>query len=215
MERDQGKVIKPRFTFKRKFKSIDGVESFDLDTWEEPNVDPSYYRWCQMGIVNDLKEELLYVAEEPLEGLNAAQQVRAKDFELPDGTVMQIGHQRVSILEQMFSQSATTEGFTGIQNTIVESISKTDIDIRRDLFGNVILSGGNTNFKGFTERLQKQLPEISPQNVKAKVINTAERRFTPWVGGSILSSLGSFQQMWMSRQEYEEHGTIMIERKCP
>ena len=117
--------------------------------------------------------------------------------------------------EQMFSQSDDNEGFTGVQNTVVEAIGKTDIDIRRDLFGNVILSGGNTNFKGFEERLGKQLPEIAPQNVKTKVIHSAERKFTPWVGGSILSSLGSFQQMWMSKQEYEEHGTIMIERKCP
>ena len=98
---------------------------------------------------------------------------------------------------------------------IVESISKSDIDIRRDLFQNVILSGGNTMLKGFQERVQKQLPDISPQNVKVKVLGGSDRRFLPWVGGSILSSLGSFQQMWMSRQEYEEHGAIMIERKCP
>jgi actin-like protein 6A len=51
--------------------------------------------------------------------------------------------------------------------------------------------------------------------VKVKVLGCSERKFSPWVGGSILSSLGSFQQMWMSKQEYEEHGAIMIERKCP
>lgn len=51
--------------------------------------------------------------------------------------------------------------------------------------------------------------------MKVKVITAAEKQFTPWLGGSILSSLGSFQQMWMSRQEYDEHGAIMIERKCP
>jgi actin-related protein len=98
---------------------------------------------------------------------------------------------------------------------IVESISKSDIEIRRDLFQNVILSGGTTMMKGFQERVQKQLPDISPQNVKVKVLGGSDRKFLPWVGGSILSSLGSFQQMWMSRQEYEEHGAIMIERKCP
>ena len=108
---------------------------------------------------------------------------------------------------------------------IVESIGRADIDIRRDLFQNVVLSGGNTLFKGFLERLQRQIPDISPQNVKVKVVSGSgggsgsssgtERRFSSWVGGSILSSLGSFQQMWMSRQEFEEHGAIMIERKCP
>ena len=98
---------------------------------------------------------------------------------------------------------------------VVEAISKSDIDIRRDLFTNIITSGGNTMLNGFQDRLIKQLPEISPQNVKVKVISGTDRRFQPWIGGSILSSLGSFQQMWMSRQEYEEHGAIMIERKCP
>jgi len=97
----------------------------------------------------------------------------------------------------------------------VEAIGKTDIDIRRDLFQNIVLAGGNSCFKGFVERLQRQIPEIAPQNVKVKVIHSAERKFSPWIGGSILSSLGSFQQMWMSRQEFEEHGAIMIERKCP
>jgi len=97
----------------------------------------------------------------------------------------------------------------------VEAIGKTDIDIRRDLFQNIVLAGGNSCYKGFVERLQRQIPEIAPQNVKVKVIHSAERKFSPWIGGSILSSLGSFQQMWMSRQEFEEHGAIMIERKCP
>lgn len=119
------------------------------------------------------------------------------------------------MLERMFGQEDSTEGFTGVQNMIVDSISMTDIDLRKDLFQNVILSGGNSCFKGFSERLQRQVSEIAPQNVKVKVITAAEKQFTPWLGGSILSSLGSFQQMWMSRQEFEEHGAIMIERKCP
>jgi actin-like protein 6A len=70
--------------------------------------------------------------------------------------------------------------------------------------------------KGFAERINKQLPDICPPNAKVKILPASNnRRFQPWVGGSILSSLGSFQQMWMSKQEYEEHGAIMIERKCP
>ena len=85
---------------------------------------------------------------------------------------------------------------------VTESISKTDIDIRRDLFSSIILSGGNAMFKNMVERLGKQIPDIAPQNVKVKVINSAEIKTSAWVGGSILSSLGSFQQMWMSRQEF-------------
>jgi len=45
---------------------------------------------------------------------------------------------------------------------VVEAISKSDIDIRRDLFTNIITSGGNSMLNGFQDRLIKQLPEISP-----------------------------------------------------
>ena len=122
----------------------------------------------------------------------------------------------MSILEKMFSPNQDDlPGFMGVQNMVVDAIGKTDIDIRRDLFQNIIITGGNTCFRGFMDRLQKQVPDVAPQNVRVKVISSAEKRFTPWVGGSILSSCGSFQQMWMSKQEYEEHGAIMIERKCP
>jgi actin-related protein len=99
----------------------------------------------------------------------------------------------------MFSAIENYEGFTGVQNMVVDSIGKTDIDIRRDLFQNIIITGGNTCFRGFMERLQKQIPEGAPQNVRVKVISAADKKFTPWVGGSILSSCGSFQQMWMSK----------------
>lgn len=98
---------------------------------------------------------------------------------------------------------------------VTEAISRTDIDIRRDLFSGIVLTGGSSGFKNIVERLQKQVPDIAPQNVKVKIVHSADIRHAAWMGGSILSSLGSFQQMWMSRQEYQEHGAIMIERKCP
>jgi actin-like protein 6A len=98
---------------------------------------------------------------------------------------------------------------------VTESVGRTDIDIRRDLFTNVIIAGGNGSLKGLEARLQRQIPDIAPQNFKVKVLRAADIKTSAWVGGSILSSLGSFQQMWMSRQEYQEHGAIMIERKCP
>lgn len=207
--------VKPRFTFERKFTSVDGVENFTVKPVEVANCDPGFFKYSQMQIVKDLKEEFLFVAEEPLTGLGAAQSIRAQTLELPDGQTCQIGKERVSLPEQMFTAASEVEGFTGVQNMVVDAIAKTDIDIRRDLFQNIIITGGNTCFRGFMERLQKQVPEVAPQNVRVKVIASAEKRFTPWVGGSILSSCGSFQQMWMSRQEYEEHGAIMIERKCP
>ena len=56
---------------------------------------------------------------------------------------------------------------------------------------------------------------VSPCVEVTASANTIERKFTTWIGGSILASLGSFQQMWMSKQEYEEHGVAIVHRKCP
>jgi actin-like protein 6A len=92
------------------------------------------------------------------------------------------------------------------------------VDVRKDLFGGMILAGGGSLFGSLRERLEAELHDAAPTNVRVKVTasaNNAERKFTTWIGGSILASLGSFQQMWMSKQEYEEHGATLIHRKCP
>ena len=116
----------------------------------------------------------------------------------------------------MFTTVAEFANFSGVQRMVADAIVRSDLDIRKELYNNIVVAGGNTLIPGFVERIQKLVPEIAPPNVKVKVIAhmPAERKFSAWIGGSILSSLGSFQQMWMSRQEFEEHGAIMIERKC-
>ena len=73
-----------------------------------------------------------------------------------------------------------------------EAISRMDIDIRRDLFASVIIAGGNCMLKNMEKRLERQVTDIAPQNVKVKVLRAAEIKTSAWVGGSILSSLGTF-----------------------
>ena len=91
---------------------------------------------------------------------------------------------------------------------------KCDLDIRRDLYGNVVLSGGTTMYPGIGERLTKELTNRAPPSMKVKVVAPPERKFSVWIGGSILSSLSSFQQMWVSKAEYEEAGPSIVHRKC-
>ncbi len=86
------------------------------------------------------------------------------------------------------------------------------------MYGSVIVTGGNTLIQGFTERLNRDLMLKTPSNMRFKLIAASgaqERRFGSWIGGSILASLGSFQQMWISKQEYEENGKSQVDRKCP
>jgi actin, other eukaryote len=91
---------------------------------------------------------------------------------------------------------------------------KTDIDIRRDLYSNCVMSGGSTMFSGIASRVQKELETLAPSSMKIKVIAPPERQYSVWIGGSILSSLSTFQQMWVSNAEFQEAGPGIVHRKC-
>jgi len=66
---------------------------------------------------------------------------------------------------------------------------KCDLDIRKDLYGNIVLSGGNMMFVGMQDRLFKEVAALAPSAVKIRVIDPPERKLSVWIGGSILSSL--------------------------
>lgn len=69
---------------------------------------------------------------------------------------------------------------------------KCDVDVRKDLYGNIVLSGGTTMFPGISERLSKEIVKLAPSTMKIKVIAPSERKYSVWIGGSILSSLSTF-----------------------
>merc|ERR1712084_73145 len=79
---------------------------------------------------------------------------------------------------------------------------------------NVVLSGGTTMFAGIGERMTKELTALAPSTMKIKVVAPPERKYSVWIGGSILSSLSTFQQMWISKGEYDESGPSIVHRKC-
>ena len=103
---------------------------------------------------------------------------------------------------------------TGIHECTYNSIMKCDVDIRKDLYGNVVLSGGTTMFPGIGDRMQKELVALAPSTMKIKIIAPPERKYSVWIGGSILASLSTFQQMWISKEEYDESGPAIVHRKC-
>lgn len=92
------------------------------------------------------------------------------------------------------------------------SIYKCDLDIRRELYGNVVLSGGTTMFPGISDRMQKELAALAPSSMKVKVIAPPERKYSVWIGGSILASLSTFQNLWVSKEEYDESGPGIVHR---
>jgi actin-related protein len=116
--------------------------------------------------------------------------------------------------EALFQPSFLGRESSGIHEATYNSIMKCDIDIRKDLYGNIVMSGGTTMFPGIADRMQKEIVNLAPSTMKVKIIAPPERKYSVWIGGSILSSLSTFQQMWISKEEYDEAGPSIVHRKC-
>ena len=94
-------------------------------------------------------------------------------------------------------------------------LDKCGADMRKDLTNNLLLTGGGSQFKFMPERLQREVAALLPAGFKVRVVcpDAAEHRQGVWVGGSILASLGSFQQRWLSKAQYDELGPARAARK--
>lgn len=221
----KGIVLKPRYSFKRKEMRPGEFQTVDLDF---PNTTESYKLYSQRVIASDIKECVCRAPDTPYDE-SAYTNIPTTSYELPDGQTIEIGADRFMVPDVLFNPSlvhtipgmesyADTALVRGLPQMVIESINKCDVDIRRELFSSILLAGGTASMQQLKERLEKDLIEDAPQAARVKVLasgNATERRFSVWIGGSILASLGSFQQMWFSKAEYEEHGVSYIQRKCP
>ena len=116
-------------------------------------------------------------------------------YELPDGQVINIGAERFRCPEVLFQPSLIGMEAAGIHETTYNSIMKCDVDIRKDLYGNIVLNVGSTMFPGIAVRMSKEITALVPSSMKIKVVAPPERKYSVWIGGSILASLSTFQQV--------------------
>eukprot|EP00271_Cylindrocystis_brebissonii_P000297 TRINITY_DN103_c0_g1_i1.p1 TRINITY_DN103_c0_g1~~TRINITY_DN103_c0_g1_i1.p1 ORF type:complete len:380 (+),score=55.60 TRINITY_DN103_c0_g1_i1:229-1368(+) len=170
----------------------------------------------ELEIVRDIKEKLAYVAQDYDAELDAAPNDTAleKEFEMPDGQTITIGSERFRCPECLFQPAFLGLESPGIHEITYNCVMKCDVDARRDLYGNIVLSGGTTMFPGIGTRMTKEVTKLAPDAMKIKVVTPVERKYSVWIGGSILASLSTFEPMWVTRKEYDEVGATIVHKKC-
>ncbi|RWS15596.1 Actin-like protein 6A [Dinothrombium tinctorium] len=217
---EQGIEIIPSYLIASK----EAVNEGDPPKWTRkttiPEVTKSWHNYMVKEIVQDFQSAVLQVFDSPYDR-ETVENMPTVHYEFPNGYNQDYGSERFLIPEALFDPSnikGVPGSLMGIAQIVTTSVGMCDIDIRPSLYGSVIVTGGNTLISGFTDRLNRDLSTKTPPSMRLKIVSPSgntERRYGAWIGGSILASLGTFQQMWISKQEYDEGGKSQVDRKCP
>ena len=168
-------------------------------------------------ILRDIKEKLCFIAQdysaEKEQAMKSSE--HEKQYTLPDKVVITIpASVRMTCPELLFQPNLNGKTCKSVQDLAWASVQAADIDVRKELCKNIILSGGSTMYEGIADRLKNELVNKAPSGAKIKVVAAADRKYTVWKGGSTLASLSTFASSWVTADEYGEHGASIIHRKC-
>jgi len=175
---------------------------------------------AEKEVVRTIKEKCCYLSMNPIKE-EKDHSGAWEEFRLPDGKVIQLGTERFLAPEILFNPELIGQEYPGVHQVIVDSINRVDMDLRKALFSNIVLSGGSTLTTGFGDRLLNEVKKLSLKDVKLKIYAPPERKvscrvfvstpethshpqYSTWIGGSILAGLSTFRKMWLSSDEYRE-----------
>jgi len=173
----------------------------------------SFTTSAEREIVRDIKETLCFVSQnfekDVAVGESSAELERL--YTKPDGYQVVVSTERFKAPELLFKPYFIGKEFPGIHEVIFQAINESDRDVQADLYANIVLSGGTTMFEGLASRLEAEIQGLAKK--KVRVIAPVERRYSVWIGGSILSSLTTFQDMWITNTEFSQSGPEILHRK--
>ncbi|MFX0094949.1 MAG: actin, cytoplasmic 2, partial [Candidatus Hodarchaeota archaeon] len=162
--------------------------------------------------IRKIKESCCYVSLDPEKEIKRGIGGKEKIYLLPYGETLTIGFEAFVAPEMLFNPATIGLEAGPIDENIYFTIQNTDISLRDEFYANIVLAGGSTLFPGFKERLHKQLTEMVPEAIEVRLIAPPERKYSAWYGGSICSSLKSFQRLWITEKDYFEVGPTVIHR---
>ena len=159
-------------------------------------------------IINDIKEKLCYISVNREE-----KTVGERMYELPDGQEIRLRNECFRCPEPIFQPSLIGFEEGGLHMAVDNTVNKFDEDLCKHLSSNIVLAGGNTLFPGMAERLRAELSILSQGKRSYKVKANSERRYSSWIGGSVLASMDNFDKICVSKDCYEEYGPEIVYRK--
>jgi len=161
---------------------------------------------AEREVVRSIKEKNCYIALNPHKEEKETTS-RTEAFRLPDGNTIALGSERFRAPEILFNPEIIGLEDAGVHQVVVDSINRVDMDLRKSLYSNIVLSGGTTLCTGYGDRLLNEVKRM--KDGKIKIYAPPERKYSTWIGGSILAGLNTFKKMWVSSEEYQEDPDII------
>ena len=164
---------------------------------------------AEMEIVKDIKEKSCYI-------LNDNDEILKKYYyELPDGNKIELNEERIKCPEILFNPSIINRKEKTISEQCYEAIEKCDNDIKKEIYNCIVLSGGSSVFEGLEERFYKEIKHLVKDEMinEIKIETGNDRKYGVWTGGAMLSMCG-FELKWITKNEYEESGDLIVHKKC-
>ena len=181
------------------------------------NSNFNYNSFINMKIFKNIKEKQCYLKlskednkDEKIDDFSSI----ASEFILPDGNKIELGDEKILAPEILFNNKLNFSEYPPFHELVFNSISKADINIKNKLYNTVVLSGGNTLFRGMDKKMKNCLQGLAPKHIEIKVRMNSNPQLSCWNGGNVICSLSSFRKILVTKNDWTEQGKSILHIKC-
>lgn len=162
------------------------------------------------------KESFCFLRHDNEDEIEKKKEEETKEWELPDKKKITINKERFQATEVIFDPKQFGYDYPNFQELFKKTVKGIDSDLREIMLANIIFNGGTTLIKGFKSRVTQEIEQAGQDyEFKKKVHTYPEAQFMAWLGGSILTSLTNFENLWITKAEYKEEGkATIVHKKC-